>query len=56
MNKRVSDILNCILAGEHFVFRKNLSTEKAIFSFTEEILDALTNKMNVGGISCDLTI
>jgi hypothetical protein len=57
MYKRVSDFLNLnsILAGEQFGFRKNLSTDKALFSFTEEILSALNNKMHVGGISCDLT-
>jgi hypothetical protein len=58
MYKRVSDFLNLnsILAGEQFGFRRNLSTEKAIFSFTEEILGALNNNniMHVGGISCDL--
>jgi hypothetical protein len=57
MYKRVSDFLNFnnILAGEQFGFRKNLSTNKALFSITEEILSALSNKMHVGGISCDLT-
>jgi hypothetical protein len=55
--KRVSDFLNSnnILAGEQFGFRKNLSTDKTLFSFTEEILNAHNNKMHVGGISCDLT-
>jgi hypothetical protein len=57
MYKRVSDFsnLNNILAGKQSGFRKNLSTDKALFSFTEEILSALNNKMHVGGISCDLT-
>jgi hypothetical protein len=34
---------------------KILSTDKALFSCTEEILSALNNNMHVGGISCDLT-
>jgi hypothetical protein len=29
-----------------------LSTDKALFSFTDEILSALNNKMHVAGISC----
>jgi hypothetical protein len=57
MYKRVSNFLNLnnILAGEQFGFRKNLSTDKALYSFTEEILSALDNKMHVGGKSYDLT-
>jgi hypothetical protein len=57
MYKRISDFLNLnnILVGEQFGFRKNLSTNKALFSFTDKILSALNNKMHVGGISCDLT-
>jgi hypothetical protein len=39
----------------HFGFWENLSTEKALFNFTEEILGTLNNKMHVGGVSCDLT-
>jgi hypothetical protein len=56
MYKRVNDFLNSnsILAGEQFGFKKNLSTEKATFSFTE-ILGVLHNKMHVGGTSYDFT-
>jgi hypothetical protein len=56
MYERVNDFLNSnnILAGEQFGFRKNLSTDKALFSFTNEILSGLDNKMHVAGISCDL--
>jgi hypothetical protein len=56
MYKRVSDFLNSnnILASEQFWFRKSLSTDKALFNFTHEILSALNNKMRVGRISCDL--
>jgi hypothetical protein len=57
MYKTVSNFLNSnsILACEQFGFRKNLSTEEAISTFTEENLGALNNKMHVGGLSCDLT-
>jgi hypothetical protein len=57
MYKGVIDFLisNSILAGEQFGFRENLSTENTKFSFTEEILGALSNRMHVGGISCNLT-
>jgi hypothetical protein len=56
MYKGVSDFLksNSILAGKQFGFRKNLSTKKSIFRFTEEILGALNNKMR-GGRICYLT-
>jgi hypothetical protein len=56
MYNKGNDFLNSnnILAGEQFGFSKNLSTDKALFSFTHEILNALINKMHVGGISCDL--
>jgi hypothetical protein len=54
---RVCDFLNLndILAGEQLKFRKNLSTEKDLFSSKEEIFIALNNKMHIDGISCDLT-
>jgi hypothetical protein len=53
----VSDFLNSnnILASKQFGFRKSLSTDTALFNFTDEILSALNNNMHVGGISCDLT-
>jgi hypothetical protein len=56
MYKRVSDFLNSnnILASEQSEFMKSLSTDKALFNSTDEILSALKNKMHVGGISCDL--
>jgi hypothetical protein len=53
--KRESDFLNSnILANEQFGFGKSLSTDKALFNCTDEILSAFNNKMHVGGISCDL--
>jgi hypothetical protein len=56
MCKKVNDFLNSnnILAEEQFGFRKKISTEKALFSYTNEILCALNNRIHVGGISCDL--
>jgi hypothetical protein len=56
MYDRVSDFLNLnnILASEQYGFRKGLSTDKALFNITDEILSDLNNKVHVGGISCDL--
>jgi sarcosine oxidase/L-pipecolate oxidase len=53
---RVSNFLNSnnILADGQFGFRKNLSTDKALFNFTDEILSTLNNKRHIGEISCDL--
>jgi len=45
---------NNILATEQYGFRNNLSTEKAPFKLTNEILLSLNNKLTVGGIFCDL--
>jgi hypothetical protein len=49
---RVSDFLNSsnIFADEQFGFRKNPSTEEALFSFTSEFLCFLNIKLHVGGI------
>jgi hypothetical protein len=43
-----------ILAKEQFSSRKNLTTEKATYKLSDEILDALNKKLLVGGIFCDL--
>jgi hypothetical protein len=48
-------ISNNILAKEQYGFRNNISTEKAIYQLTNNILKALNNKCLVGGIFCDLT-
>jgi hypothetical protein len=55
LSKRVNEFLNFnnILAGEQFGFRQNLSIDKAMFNFRDEILSALNNKMDVDRISCD---
>jgi hypothetical protein len=44
-----------ILAHEQYGFRNNSSTEEASYNLINNILDALNNKFNVGGIFCDLT-
>jgi hypothetical protein len=55
MCKRVGDFLNSSnLADEQFGFRKNPSTEKALFSLTDEICCTLNIKVHVDGISYDL--
>ena len=45
---------NNILAVEQFGFRTSSSTEKASYKVTDDILNALNNRMMVGGIFCDL--
>jgi hypothetical protein len=45
---------NNILAVEQFGFRTSSSTEKVSYKLTGYILNALNNRMIVGGIFCDL--
>ena len=45
---------NNILTDEQFGFKTFSSTEKAFYKLIDGILDALNNKMMVGGIFCDL--
>jgi hypothetical protein len=45
---------NKILVNEHYSFRSNSSTEKALYKLMNEILTALNNKKLVGGFFCDL--
>ena len=54
--KRLSDyiILNNSLTEQQFGFRKNHSTEEAIFKLTHEVLNALNDKSVVGSIFFDL--
>lgn len=56
MCKIVNDILHSddVLTEDQFGFRKNLLTEKVLFTFTNEILCALSNRTHEGGISCGL--
>ena len=56
MYKQLQDHLEkySILAQEQFGFRSNSTTNKAIYKLTNEILNALNNKLIVGGIFFDL--
>jgi hypothetical protein len=45
---------NNILTDEQFGFRTSSSTDKAFYKFIDGILNALNNRMMVGGIFCDL--
>jgi hypothetical protein len=45
-----------ILSNEQYGFSRNLSTEIASHKLTNEVLQALGNKMLVGGIFCNLEI
>jgi hypothetical protein len=45
---------NNILVPEQFGYRKGITTEKAIFTVTDIICTALNQRMQVGGIFCDL--
>jgi hypothetical protein len=47
-------INNNIMANEQYGFRSNSSTEIALYKLINEILNALNNKILVGGILCDL--
>lgn len=43
-----------MLSTEQYGFRTGLKTDNAIYKVTTEILDAMNNKLLVGGIFCDL--
>jgi len=45
---------NNILRAEQFGFRVSSSTKKASYELIDHILNALNNKLMVGGIFCDL--
>ena len=45
---------NNILRSEQFGFRVSSSTEKASYKLIDDVLNALNNKLTVGGIFCDL--
>jgi retron-type reverse transcriptase len=47
--------LNNILSVEQHGFRRKRCTETAIFDLTNNILQALNDSKQVGGIFCDLT-
>ena len=46
--------LNSILVKEQFGFRYNSSTETAIYTFINNILSSLNNRIIVDGLFCDL--
>ena len=46
--------INSLLNPQQFGFRRNLSTDNAIFNLMHEILNALNSKMIVGSIFLDL--
>ena len=48
-------INNNILAPEQYGFRKDISTQTAVFNLTDTVLKAWNNKEFVVGIFCDLT-
>jgi len=43
-----------IFSSEQYGFRKNLTTENATYTLTNEILTAMNNKSIAGGIFCDI--
>jgi hypothetical protein len=45
---------NNLLVQEQYGFRSHSSTEKASFALINNILTAMSNKLKVGGIFCDL--
>jgi hypothetical protein len=46
---------NNIITSDRYGFKKNSSTEVAIFNLTNEILSQINKKLSVFGIFCDLT-
>jgi hypothetical protein len=47
--------VNNILVPEQFGFRKGISIEKAVFTLTDNILNAVNQQKQIGGALCDLT-
>jgi hypothetical protein len=45
---------NNVLVPEQSGFRKGISTENAAFKLTDSVFKSINEKMNVGGIFCDL--
>jgi hypothetical protein len=43
-----------VLSTEQYGFRIGLKIDNAIYKLTSEILNAMNNKLLVGGIICDL--
>jgi hypothetical protein len=49
------DIINNILVPEQSGFRQGISIEKAVFTLTDNILNAINQRKQIGGLFCDLT-
>jgi hypothetical protein len=47
-------INNSILSKEQYGFRTKLTTENATYKLTNEFVNAMNNRLIVGGIFCDL--
>ena len=45
---------NTIIVKEQYGFRVNISTEIASYNVINKILKAMSNRLSVGGIFCDL--
>jgi hypothetical protein len=45
---------NNILVEEQFGFGPSVSTDKSFYRLIDEVLNAMNNRMIVGGIFCDL--
>jgi hypothetical protein len=45
---------NDILSMEQYVFRKKPTTENTTYKLTSVILNAMNNRLKVGGIFCDI--
>jgi hypothetical protein len=43
------------MTTEHFGFRKGVHIENAVFSLTNNMINSLNQRQQVGGIFCDLT-
>jgi len=58
MHSRLSRHLctNNILVTEQCDFRKGISTEDAAFKLTDSVYKSINQKINFGGIFCDLTV
>jgi hypothetical protein len=53
-NRLLEHVINNIPAKEQFGFRRNLTTERATYELSNEIIDALDKNLPVGRIFCDL--
>jgi hypothetical protein len=54
MEGKINIIIIIIISTEQYGFRLGLRTDNANYKLTTEILNAVNNKLLVGGIFCDL--